>query len=347
MWKELQGTALALLAENATWVPSLSAIECAEALTWDAFPNGNHLGFPVTATRLRVQLEDDISFTILTRPTTQAKISLMEVHLDSSSASWPATPADKRMVFVDLELPDQTGAFYIGTYVRHPSNTDRFLKPAEFSALASSVQMELAALWTPADASHSQRQNTMLDIRAGRLFVPCLRFQAVQQEVNEGIDALLLDAVHRDHPTLARWDLDRQGRPYPAGDGKGHYLNLKEHMLAREIDASVMEKRVQDAQNQQFALLSEIQEIQRMIRCLAIEDTTSNDLDPHPKSSPNKRGSGHMVSELKEAASSRSTAPPPPAMAASNNSSSQQKGILVPTISSTCVNQTLQKCRNH
>ncbi|KAG8948891.1 hypothetical protein FRC04_009230 [Tulasnella sp. 424] len=151
IWKELQSAALTLLTDNATWVPSLSAIECAEALARDAFPNGNQLGFAITAT-------------------------------------W----------------------------------------------LENSVQMELAALWTPAAASHSERQNAMLDIRAGRLFVPCIRLQAVQQEVVEDVDALLLDAVRRDHPTPARWDLDRQGRPYPAGDGKGHYLALKDHMLARE-----------------------------------------------------------------------------------------------------------------
>ncbi|KAG8948904.1 hypothetical protein FRC04_009243 [Tulasnella sp. 424] len=190
--------------------------------------------------------------------------------------------------------------------------------------------MELAALWSPAEASHSERQNAMLDIRAGRLFVPCIRLQAALQEVDEDVDVLLLDAVGRDHPTLARWDLDQQGRPYPAGDGKGHYLALKDRMLAKESDVSVMHKRVLDAQEQQFDLRSEIEELQRMIAGLVVEDTTSNDPGFSSKSSLKKRGSSHTVPELEEPTSSMSIAPPPPAVAASNDNFSEQFDVPPP-----------------
>lgn len=71
--------------------------------------------------------------------------------------------------------------------------------------------MELVDLWVPADATWTQRQNALLFIRCGMLSIPCIPLEQVDEEFEGNIDSLLLDAVHKDRPSLGRLDLDASG----------------------------------------------------------------------------------------------------------------------------------------
>lgn len=76
---------------------------------------------------------------LLTRPTAYHTPETMKNKLDESNPAWPTGDNEKRLVFVDLPISEQTGSFYIGTYIRHPAKLDRFLTKDEFYKLSNEV----------------------------------------------------------------------------------------------------------------------------------------------------------------------------------------------------------------
>lgn len=132
--------------------------------------------------------------------------------------------------------------------------------------------MEIARLWLPTGVSQERCVNVIQIIKSGTLSVPCYHFKMSNEDVREDIDSLLLDAATQSYPTLGLWDLNAQGRPYPADADKDHYLDLRERVEAREADVREVTRRVQDAEAEQFALYDEIQALCALASRLAIEE---------------------------------------------------------------------------
>ncbi|KAG8923093.1 hypothetical protein FRC01_013221 [Tulasnella sp. 417] len=239
----------------------------------------------------------------------------MGTHIDPACSSWPADGLEKRLVFVDLEMPDQTGAYYIGAYTRHPKKRDGFLDTDQFRNLPKRIQLEVAGLWAPAGATLTQRLNAVHSIEDGLLLVPYLHFQKVQEDMILDIDNLLLDAIRRDYPTVGRWDLRPDGRPYPEGQEKKHYLDLKERAVSKERSAKELSERVNEAASRQFDLADEIR---RLRGILATQDGSSLHL------SQGKRSSTAMLSHAEFEHAHLLTAAAPPLSNRSEYSSAEQ-----------------------
>lgn len=120
------------------------------------------------------------------------------------------------------------------------------------------LQTELVDLWVPADATLTQRQNTLLDLRAGRLSVPCVVLQRLDGEYVHDIDSRLLDAVDGDRPSLGQLDLDATGCIYPEDAWKCHRHELEERAVNREFDLDAARSRRREAKELCYILATEV-----------------------------------------------------------------------------------------
>lgn len=256
LWQDLQDTHLARLAEHSTWVPCLFAWECVKYLSSDLFPNQNHKGFATTMRRVFVMRDNTVA--LLTRPTPYRTPGTMRSKLDEANPAWSTGETEKRLVFVDILIERQTGAFYVGTFIRHPEKEARFLTTDEFGKLPRDLQMELVKLWVPADATRNQRQSALLDLKAGMPSAPCVPLERFDDEFEGNIDSLVLDAVHKDRPSLGRLDLDASGCVYPQDAWKRHSHELEQRVVTRELHADTAMLCRREAEQQYETLTAEI-----------------------------------------------------------------------------------------
>lgn len=97
----------------------------------------DHLGFAIDATRMAVH--DHESFSLRLRPTHLPNLVLLDDKIDPGLKRWPPYETEKsRLMFVDLQLPDQTGCFYIGNCKRNP-RFDHFLQQEDWKKLPEQV----------------------------------------------------------------------------------------------------------------------------------------------------------------------------------------------------------------
>ncbi|KAG8897896.1 hypothetical protein FRC00_003653 [Tulasnella sp. 408] len=181
--KELQSTQIGPVADFAIWVPCLPAARCVNVLsslpsnigltilvvtTQDAWCNMGHVGFGFSGTRIYEQ-NPKRTINILLKPTRQH--SSIDSNLDMSCPPWPPVKTEKRLVFVDVPIEDQTGAFYIGTMTRLPEE-DRFLTASEVAGLSTPVKDELISLYGGAEASSIAQATIREQLQNGDLQVP-------------------------------------------------------------------------------------------------------------------------------------------------------------------------------
>ncbi|KAG9022751.1 hypothetical protein FS837_006163 [Tulasnella sp. UAMH 9824] len=184
----------------------------------------------------------------------------MRDKLDEANPAWPVGQTERRLEFVDIPITCQTGAFYVGTFIRHPKKQAHFLTLDQVGQLSQELQNELVNLWVPADATRGQRHNALLNIKAGMLSIPFISLERVDDPFEGSIDALLLDAAQaqRDRPSLARLDLNESGCIYPQDAWKRHFQELEERALTKEFDAEEVSLRKLEAKEQCERLAAEV-----------------------------------------------------------------------------------------
>lgn len=75
----------------------------------------------------RLFLLNDGTVAMITRPTAYRTPETMRDTLDEANPAWPVGQTERRLLFVDIPIERQTGAFFVGTFVRHPKLHARFL----------------------------------------------------------------------------------------------------------------------------------------------------------------------------------------------------------------------------
>ncbi|KAG8911469.1 hypothetical protein FRC01_005698 [Tulasnella sp. 417] len=237
----------------------------------------------------RVFVQRDNTVVVLTRPTPYRTPGTMGNRLDEANPAWPIGHTEKRLVFVDIPIERQTGAFYVGTYIRHPEKQARFLTTDEFGRLSKELQVELVNLWVAANATPTHRQNALLDIKAGMLSIPCVPLKRVDEEFSGNIDSLLLDALQRDRPSLGRLDLDASGCLYAQDAQERQFHELEIRAFNREFDVEAAIIRRREAANQCKALTAEISRLKTLRMYPSLLEPSADATALSKPSSENKR----------------------------------------------------------
>lgn len=120
------------------------------------------------------------------------------------------------------------------------------------------LQTELVDLCVPADATRTQRQNVLLDLKAAMLSVPCVVLERIDGEYVHDIDSRLLDAVDGDRPSLGRLGLDATGCIYAENAWRRHRLELEERAVNWEFDLDAAQSRRREAKELCNILATEI-----------------------------------------------------------------------------------------
>ncbi|KAG8904036.1 hypothetical protein FRC01_008891 [Tulasnella sp. 417] len=188
---------------------------------------------------------------------------------------WPAVKSEKRLVFVDVQVPEQTGAFYIGTMIRLPEY-DRFLATSEVGALSSSVLDELVDLYDDA-TSTVHRATTRERLKTGDLQVPCIRLEYAQADFVLDIDMVLIDAAVRARATLFGRNLDSSGRPRPQEENQNHRQKREETTIAMEKDVDNLQQLARASQPQQAIVKEMINQPKQELGPSSVEPRMSFD----------------------------------------------------------------------
>ncbi|KAG8957460.1 hypothetical protein FRC00_003947 [Tulasnella sp. 408] len=230
-----------------------------------------HVGFGFSGTRIYEQ-RPQRTISILLKPTRQH--SAIDSNLDMSCPPWPPVKTEKRLVFVDVPIEDQTGAFYIGTMTLLPEE-DRFLTASEVAGLSNTlglvrfrstqVKDELISLYGGAEASSIAQATIREQLQNGDLQVPCICLEYALDDFVPGIDAVLIDASFQGRVTLAGWDLDDSGRPWPEEDKQNHRSKLEEKVAAMKEEVVNLQERVRTSKLQQAVVKEKMEELERQL----------------------------------------------------------------------------------
>ncbi|KAG9020009.1 hypothetical protein FS837_008693, partial [Tulasnella sp. UAMH 9824] len=285
LYKLLQATLIGPIADFVIWVPSLPAGRCVSLLSNTVYAKQGYLGFAFSGSRIYKQ-QPKRSISVLLGPVEEH--SSIDSQLDPSNPPWPAVDSEKRLVLIDVDVPDQTGAFYAGTMIRYPKY-DRFLTTTEVSNLSIQQQTELVASYD-GGTSVVDRAVTWAKVKSGELRVPCVCLQyALADDFILDIDAVLIDAAVRGRATLAGWELDASGRRWPEEDKGNQQQKLEEMMAAMNLDVEDLQQRVRASQSQQVAVKAKINDLGRKLGLSSSRPRAVLPL-PTPQQSPNKRG---------------------------------------------------------